>query len=299
MVQSIFLNSTNVVYNTDNKTYNKMRFKFSTPVEFKNAKMALGSLKLYYSWFNISSAYGNNSFSYTFRGQAKTFTLTDGNYSIDDINDLFIEYMRSQKHYTYNTTSNIATFYASFSANASLYSIQLDFTTIPTDCSISSGVKRIPTYTTTVGTVTTTYGYFTAPTAAETMQIIIPNTNITKLIGFTAGTYPPTIQNVDMSYLSSFTPQINPISAIITTCNLVKQKYSTPNNIFYTFSAGSTAFGDQISIEPNEFQFCDVANGIYEYIDIIFYDQLNRQLEMRDEELIINLLIDLNEDNNK
>ena len=294
VLQSIFLNSQNVVYNSDEKTFNKLKFKFSTPVEFKNnAKISLGSLNLYYSWFNISKAYNNNSFSYIFRGQSRTFTLADGNYSIDEMNELFMEYMRSQGHYTYNSTSNVATYYASLSANASLYSIQMDFTLIPTTASTSSGTQRIPTYTNALNVAT---AYYTAPTVAETMQIVINDNNFTKIIGFNAATYPPTVQTTNKSYISTFTPQVNPISAIVITNNLVKQKYTTPNNIFYTFGSGGQAFGDQIKIEPNEYQYCDVANGVYEYIELIFYDQLNRAMEFRDEEVIVNLLIQLNDD---
>ena len=294
VLQSIFLNSQNVAYNSDNKTFNKLKFKFSTPVEFKNnAKISLGSLNLYYSWFNISKAYNNNSFSYIFRGQSRTFTLADGNYSIDEMNDLFMEYMRSQGHYTSNSTSNVATYYASLSANASLYSIQMDFTPIPTAASTTSTTLRIPTYANTLNVQT---AYYTAPTVAETMQIVINDNNFTKIIGFNAGTYPPTVQSTNKSYISDFTPQVNPISAIVITNNLVKQKYTTPNNIFYTFGSGGQAFGDQIKIEPNEYQYCDVANGVYEYIELIFYDQLNRAMEFRDEEVIVNLLIQLNDD---
>jgi hypothetical protein len=205
------------------------------------------------------------------------------------MNELFMEYMRSQGHYTYNATTNVATYYASFSANASLYSIQMDFTPIPTTASTSSTTLRIPLNGATP--------YFTAPTpTAETMQIVINDNNFTKIIGFNAGTYPPTVQSTNKSYISDFTPQVNPISAIVITNNLVKQKYTTPNNIFYTFGSGGQAFGDQIKIEPNEYQYCDVANGVYEYIELIFYDQLNRAMEFRDEEVIVNLLIQLNDD---
>jgi hypothetical protein len=42
-------------------------------------------------------------------------------------------------------------------------------------------------------------------------------------------------------------------------------------------------------------QYCEVASGTYEYIDLIFYDQLNRTMELRDEEVIINLLLKLDE----
>ena len=300
MVQSIFLNSENVVYNNNGQIFNKMKFKFSTPVEFKNnAKISLGSLNLYYSWFNISKAYNNNSFSYIFLGQSRTFTIADGNYSIDDINDLFIVYMRSQGHYTYDSTTNIATYYASFSANASLYSIQLDFIPIPTDCTIANGPKKIPYYETIVNSVVTPNPYFTKPAVKETMQVIILDNNFTKITGITAGTYPLTVQQTEISFKSNFTPQVNPISCVMITCNLVKQKYSSPNNILYIFGNGGTTFGDQIKIEPNEYQFCEVANGVYEYIELIFYDQLNRSLELRDEEVIVNLLIKLDDDNNK
>ena len=297
VLQSIFLNSQNVVYNSDAKTFNKLKFKFSTPVEFKNnAKISLGSLNLYYSWFNISKSYNNNSFSYIFRGQNRTFTLSDGNYSIDEMNELLIEYMRSQGHYIYNSTTNVATYFAAFSANASLYSIQLDLDIIPTDCSTTNTLKMIPTYEVLVNSVKTKIAYFTAPAVEETMQVIIPNSNFTKIIGFNAATYPPTVLSTKQSYISTFTPQVNPISAIVITNNLVKQKYTTPNNIFYTFGSGGQAFGDQIKIEPNEYQYCDVANGVYEYIELIFYDQLNRAMEFRDEEVIVNLLIQLNDD---
>ena len=60
------------------------------------------------------------------------------------------------------------------------------------------------------------------------MQIVINDNNFTKIIGFNAGTYPPTVQTTNKSYISDFTPQVNPISAIVITNNLVKQKYTTP-----------------------------------------------------------------------
>ena len=158
-MRTIVLNTQNLVADGGN---NKLVYKFPNSVQFKNNYIAVQSIVMYYSWFNISSKYGNNSFSYIFRGQSRTFTLVDGNYSIDEMNELFLEYMRSQGHYTYNSTSNVATYYASFSANASLYSIQMDFTLIPTNASTTSTTHRIPLNGATA--------YFTAPTVAETMQ---------------------------------------------------------------------------------------------------------------------------------
>jgi hypothetical protein len=163
----------------------------------------------------------------------------------------------------------------------------MDFTPIPTTASTSSTTLRIP--------VNGTTPYFTPPTVAETMQIVINDNKFTKIIGFNAATYPPTVQATNKSYISTFTPQVNPISALMITCNLVKQKYTSPSNLFYIFGAGGTGFGDQIKIAPTEMQYCEVASGTYEYIDLIFYDQLNRTMELRDEEVIINLLLKLDE----
>ena len=57
----IILNSSNLVQGSNgNSTY---RYQFPAgSVKFKNSKVAVASLSMYYSWYNITSGNGNNSF---------------------------------------------------------------------------------------------------------------------------------------------------------------------------------------------------------------------------------------------
>ena len=51
--------------------------------------MALANLSIYYTWKNIKSAYNNNKFKISAPTWNDTFDLSDGSYSIEDIQDYF------------------------------------------------------------------------------------------------------------------------------------------------------------------------------------------------------------------
>jgi len=61
-MKTIVLNSTNLVNNGLN---NQFVYVFPNSVNIKNSYIAVASVAIYYSWFNISASLGNNSFSYT------------------------------------------------------------------------------------------------------------------------------------------------------------------------------------------------------------------------------------------
>ena len=56
----IVLNQNNLVPDGQN---NKLVYKFPNSVLFKNNSIAVSSVSMYYSWFNISSIYNNNKFT--------------------------------------------------------------------------------------------------------------------------------------------------------------------------------------------------------------------------------------------
>ena len=58
----IVLNSTHIVQDGLN---NKLVYKFPNSVLLKDKYIAVSSISMYYSWFNITSSYNNNTFSYT------------------------------------------------------------------------------------------------------------------------------------------------------------------------------------------------------------------------------------------
>ena len=88
MSNTLVLNSNNVI-GTNNSTY---EYKFiQGAFKAKNNEIAISSLTIPYSWFNISSFYNNKTFSITFPYLATTATLNivlpDGFYTVTDINN--------------------------------------------------------------------------------------------------------------------------------------------------------------------------------------------------------------------
>ena len=73
----IVLNTNNIVQDGQN---NKLVFKFPNSVVFKDKYIAVSSISMFYSWFNITSTAQNNYFSFTWTSGATTTTWT---YTID------------------------------------------------------------------------------------------------------------------------------------------------------------------------------------------------------------------------
>ena len=80
--------------NTENsKASEPHRFKLDLTdklsLKNRNKNMALANLSIYYTWKNIKSEYNNNKFRISAPAWNDTFDLTDGSYSIADIQDYF------------------------------------------------------------------------------------------------------------------------------------------------------------------------------------------------------------------
>ena len=80
--------------NTENsKASEPHRFKLDLTdklsLKNRNKNMALANLSIYYTWKNIKSEYNNNKFRISAPTWNDTFDLTDGSYSIADIQDYF------------------------------------------------------------------------------------------------------------------------------------------------------------------------------------------------------------------
>ena len=65
------------------KLTNKLDLKISKKV------IALSSLSVYYTWKNITSSYNNNKFKKSAPTWNDEFELSDGSYSVSDIQDYF------------------------------------------------------------------------------------------------------------------------------------------------------------------------------------------------------------------
>jgi hypothetical protein len=189
-MRTLIVNSSNVVPNTNNSVY-----KYNFPagnVEFvKGQKLALGSVQMYYSTFNITAAQGNNQFSYIWvDGREITITIPDGFYQVSTLNDFLHFVMVQQGHYLLDTAGNYY-YFITFVINSATYAI--DVSTFPIS------LATYPTSTYTIGTYTsgiittsspTTPVAWSRPTNQITPMVRILANNFRNICGFSAGYYP-------------------------------------------------------------------------------------------------------------
>jgi len=284
-MRPLILNSNNVVPNGFNDTY-LYRFPNGS-VTFDKDTVAIGSISVYYSWYNITSlttgaGYNNNVFQYVWYSAAPpvtvTVTLPDGAYEIEDLNAYLQFVMVSNSHYLVNGSGNFV-YFLELVANTTFGKVQLNSYPIPT---------ALP------GGWAAPVGWPGFPGVATTPQIIIlpPLTNnFGRVIGYNAGTYPPVVQPTSYSALSQNPPQITDINSIIVSCNLLNNKYSIPNTLLYSFAPELGNFGSLIVEKPPELQFCDIQDGSYTFIEVEFRDQNLNRIQIQDPNLVIVLVI--------
>ena len=86
-METIFMNTKN------SKTNDPHRFRLSLVDKLNlkdpNKNMALANLSIYYTWKNIKSAYNNNQYKISAPTWNDEFDLSDGSYSIAEIQDYF------------------------------------------------------------------------------------------------------------------------------------------------------------------------------------------------------------------
>ena len=283
MPKLIVINSSNYVANSTNV------FSYTLPQTVKltnKSKIAVASLSVYNSTFNITAARGNNTVTFTFPSSTpvtKTYTISDGYYSASDLNYWLQSKMYSDNLYvTSNSGTNVIYFFE-IVQNSVQYAIQLNSYYLPTSANA-----------TTLGYSQPSGATWSYPTANATPQLQF-NKSFGSLLGFSAQTFPSTAASTNQSKVSEITPNISPVDSYILTCNMVHSRYSIPSN--YLFSLPLTgALGSLIPYNSSSLVWNDIAPNIYSSIVVSFFDQLFNRLELKDKEIVLALAIDDSEE---
>ena len=286
---SIVLNQSNLITSTNNNQYN---YLFPGGKNFKNDKIAIKAISLYYSWKNISAAYGNNVFqiiwpilaSSTTVTSTATYTITipDGNYSIAQLDTLIQQYCIINNLYLISSTSNV--YYISVQTNSNYYSVEFDFFPIP-DSALQSSLS-----------LTQPSGWPTTNTYASafTPQLIVPpsitSNSFSSLIGYLPGTFPSSyLSTVNVGIQSTFAPQVSPVKSIIVGCSIVSNSFGMNNSVICTFAYTNTTFGQLINYTPAFAWYANVLDGSYNNLIITLWDQNFNPLPVYDSNVTIEL----------
>jgi hypothetical protein len=235
---NLILNSNNVMsgYNT----FFRYKFIGGNFNIFEGAKLCISQAVIPYSWFNINSGlYSNQSFTYYF-GNTSTpsvFTLANGNYNVNDVNNALQNFMIQQGHYLYNTATGENVYYINLLTNQTFYTNNFILLNIPT--SLPSGY-------------TNPSGNFPFAQGGYCPQISITSSGFGSLIGYSVGLYPSvksTASNITTS--GNIVPNINPVNAVVARCNLINNNASSQTDVLDTLSLNGTSFGSNINYVPN------------------------------------------------
>jgi len=286
----IVLNSSNVVSNGLNST---LIYKFPNSVLFKNNNIAVSSISMYYSWFNISAAQGNNSFSYTWTVAAVTTTYTivipDGLYEIDALNALLQFTMIQNGTYLIDSSGDNV-YYAEIAVNPARYAIQLNTFLVP--------IALPATYVAPVGFV----GF---PAVAQNPVVTFPPL-FNEIVGYAPGFasnanvgnayVPPVSQYVSklangtLSYISTVSPNVQPNSSLYVSCSGINNPYSQPSSIIYSMTP-SVAVGGLITEKPPNFVWNRLIDGTYNELRVTFLGTNLSPIKLNDNQITILLAI--------
>jgi len=273
----LVLNSNNVVAGSNNTTY---QYKFSRNMMIKDeAEMAISSITIPYSWYNITARYANNVISIFFPTSsfyvASQITFDDGFYSVTDINARIQQECINQGYYLINASGQYV-YYLTLLYNPTTYGVQLICQPVPT--SLPGGWST-----------PTNWNGFPTTTLVPILQV--ESAEFGKLIGFNAGNYPPNYSTTtNYNILNTFTPVGSNINNLIVRSSLVDNEIGFPTDIVDSLAITST-FGSNINYVPPVLKWVKLSAGIYQYFNITFVDQNLNSIYALDNNVCITLMI--------
>jgi len=219
---------------TQNNIYNYVYPSGS--VNYKNARIAIQSIIIPYSWLNINgTVYNNAAFQLTIPvtiggisvQSTMNITVPDGFYTLTALNSYIQSQLITAGYYLISGGQNV--YYIELVGNTQLNNAQLNCYVVPTLLPVGYSYGATGTWGAAgVGSLPTT--------ANQVPQLVTLANDFGKLIGFASSTSFPasTTSATTVSTSSSFVPQITPVQNLLVGCSLVRNIDANPTNICAT-----------------------------------------------------------------
>jgi len=270
-MRTIVLNINNVVLDGNN---NRLVYRFPNSVAFKNTYVAVQSVTMFYSWYNISASLGNNTFSFTYVNGSggtnwKTVVFPDGIYDITTLNE-YLQFTCLANNWYMTTAAGLNVFFLTFEVNPTSYGIQICCYQVP------SAAINPKLY------VASSLGF---PTTPFVVQVTIPSA-FNKIIGYPAGWVStnyygsasssgflsgvPYVWSSSVgivSYMSNTAPQVNPNPSVYLAISSINNPYSLPSSIIYAVTP-SNGIGAVIIDKPPQFCWNKFIDGTYNELTV-------------------------------
>lgn len=265
---------------TNTTTNSQLTYKFPNSVMLKDKYIAVSSISLFYSWFNITKSDQTNFIVFTWDSGNPalsniTITIPDGLYEISEINNYFQFYCIQNGFYWIQTASGNYIYPFEIILNATRYAVQLNTFLVPIATPAGYSIPA---------------NFVGWPTVTQNPIISFP-ANFNIIVGYTAGfasnnnlgnAYVPPSPSTKqqnfvskntvsptgtLSYLSNLAPEVQPDSNVLFSISNINNPYSQPSSIIYSLSP-NVAVGEQIYQIPPNFMWNKMIDGTYNDITL-------------------------------
>ena len=135
-------------------------------------------------------------------------------------------------------------------------------------------------------TIDPTSGYMSIPASTTSLQTSSPNSYLNNMQSVVS-TY---------TFVSDVCPIINTVNSLVMDCNLIVSKYNSErSNTFFSIPL-SSSFGNLITVGPFPPCLCSMFGGIYDRIELSFYDTQGNPVNLRDADATITLVLSVEND---
>jgi hypothetical protein len=272
--------------NNSSTTNSQQVYQLPYPIKLNGYDIALSSLQIYNSIFNITAAYGDNLLQYNFPGASSnpyTVFFPDGSYSISDIGNFIQFVMQQNGHYLVDSAGNNV-YYISLVPNAAYYAVTVTCTPVP--ASLPAGWSNPNNIT----------------LSGQTPQLIIPNPTasatytMNQLLGFQSGTYPASPQSTIYQINSNGqgaagVPQISPVTAWNVNVNWVQSSNFNPNPQTIMTFVPTVSTGELINVQPLYPIWLKCMGTQFPNLVVSFTDQNGLPLNLKDGNITSNFYL--------
>lgn len=289
-MKTIIMNQSNLVRDGDN---NKLVYKFPSSVQFKKSTIAFAGCSMYYSWFNITQLFSNNTFSYNWingAGISTTYNIIipDGLYEVAQLNEYLQFNFLQNGHYLVDSGGNNV-YYAEFLVNPTRYAVQINTylfpTALPSGWSNPAGVAFPPQsfnpIITLPSNINEILGY---------VENFTTNQNLNNAYVPPASNYVSKLANGTLSYISTSAPNIQPNSSLLFSISNVDNAYAVPTSILYTL-VPQVSVGELINEKPTNFIWNRLIDGTYNELRLTILGTDLNPIKINDPAMTIILVI--------
>ena len=293
-MRTLVLNNNNVVQNGQNNT---LVYRFPTTPKFYNNYVAVASVSMYYSWFNIADSYNNSTFRYTWvDGNTYDITIPNGLYEVSTLNQ-FLQYkMIENAHYLIDNATGQNVYFLEILVNDARYKVQVNQFVVPTLAVFTASLAA---------TYTAPLGFAYSPVSGVNVRYpginfgyngsklgdilgFVTNSNVSD--GLIAIPSPWYFQAASPTAYSSTTPNIQPNSSVLLSVSSVDNPYASPTSVIYSITP-SVAVGTIIADKPPQLLWNKLINGAYSQLTITLLGTDLRPLAIQDGAMTIILAI--------